>query len=412
MPTMDIIEQIKKSTNDEIVLQEIIEQIKRREQAKNLDRFFELSVDMISIAGMDGYFKQVSRSFEKVLGYSRDELLSRPIMDFVLEEDHSQTSLAINSLKENDHTVHFENRYRSKNGGVKWLAWKSVLAPEENLIYAVARDVTEQKHTEQKLREYNNCLQNYMEENLQGLRYAGKLQRAMMPEKSGFKTFFPESFIFYAPKQIVSGDFYWFETYNDKVYAVSADCTGHGVPGALLSVLGIDVLQHALVNEKITNPSFLLRKLDQAVNKMIGSKQNEIIMNDGMDISVCVIDMKKLSLEFAAVNNSIYLVRNRELIVIKAEKYQLGSYVPNKIVDSQIYNIQKGDVIYMFSDGFADQFGGSFGKKFGSKQFKDLLLSISSNDLGKNERLLDQTLEKWRGDLEQVDDILVMGFRI
>ncbi len=404
--------ELRNTVDEGLALLNWMEAGNREKPEQYLNGFFEFSLDMMCIAGTDGYYKRVSRSFERVLGYSTEELLSRPLSYFQVDDEAMFSYKDIKIHHDGGREFRCERRFRCKSGEVKWLAWKSVLLSNENLIYAVARDITEEKAAEQKLKEYNDCLQKYKEENLQSLRYAGSLQRALLPEKKELKNHFPESFIFYAPKQIVSGDFYWFEQFQHKFYVAAADCTGHGVPGAMLSVLGMNIIQNALNVEKLTAPALLLRKLDGAIYKMFSRKREEHLLQDGMDISICVIDKETNTMEYSGTNNPVYIVRQGELLVIKPEKYSLGSYQPEKVFETQQIALETGDVVYLFTDGYADQFGGHFGKKLGYRKFKELLLEVSKNNITNYESFISDTLKTWSGEQEQVDDILLMGIRI
>lgn len=264
----------------------------------------------------------------------------------------------------------------------------------------------------QALKTHAEQLETFKEESLQSLRYAQGLQNALMQEKEELKEVLPQSFIFYSPKQIVSGDFFWFSTVNDGILIAAGDCTGHGVPGALLTIMGMNILHAAVILHKINSPALLLKYLDQDLNRKLSHKLTGSRRNDGMDITICEINRKEMMLTVSGVNNPVYLIRNGELLQFKTDKYNIGAGEINKEFDTLKTPLIKGDMLYMFSDGFADQFGGDDGKKFSSARFRELLIFLSNEQIENQENLLRTTLEQWQGKEEQTDDILVLGIKI
>ncbi|HCQ29538.1 MAG TPA: hypothetical protein DIU39_04570 [Flavobacteriales bacterium] len=211
---------------------------------------------------------------------------------------------------------------------------------------------------------------------------------------------------------MVSGDFYWFERYGNKSYLAAVDCTGHGVPGAFMSIIGYNILNYALSSTKGGSPAQILDMLNKGVSNTL-HKTSNTETKDGMDVALITIHHDTNILEYAGAYNPLYIVRNHEVLKINADKFPIGSYHenPNLHYSNHQIELQKGDSVYIFSDGYADQFGGPKGKKLMYKRFRDILLEIS--DLSADEqqkRLLDYLLD-WKGSLEQVDDILVMGFK-
>jgi serine phosphatase RsbU (regulator of sigma subunit) len=223
----------------------------------------------------------------------------------------------------------------------------------------------------------------------------------------------PDSFVLFKPKDIVSGDFYWFEKMGNKSYCSAVDCTGHGVPGAFMSLVGANGLNAAVREHHTNKPSMILDELNSFVSESLnkGSEDNDI--RDGMDLSLVAIDYDKLELEYSGANNPLYIIRDGEFIIIKADKFAIGSFEPRtKTYTNQLIKLQKGDQIYMFSDGYADQFGGYKGKKFLYKTFREELLRVHKEEPEAQRVELNKTIESWQGDYAQVDDILVIGIRI
>lgn len=247
------------------------------------------------------------------------------------------------------------------------------------------------------------------------IKYAKRIQEAILPPESLMKKHLNDSFVLYKPKDIVSGDFYWLEEKNGKVLFATVDCTGHGVPGAFMSIVGYNQLKYAITKVDTTQPSKILDELSRGVSETLHQKNYEdATAKDGMDITLCSLDLKNRQLEFAGAFNPLYLIRDGELQEVKGNKFPVGIFLGKeaKNFTNHKMEIQRGDVIYVSSDGYADQFGGPKGKKFMANQFKQLLLNIHKEPMSAQKEILDKKIEEWRGDEEQVDDILVMGVRI
>jgi serine phosphatase RsbU (regulator of sigma subunit) len=249
---------------------------------------------------------------------------------------------------------------------------------------------------------------------VESIRYAKRIQEAILPEKQELLTFFPESFILYEPKDIVSGDFYWTLNRNDHVFYAIADCTGHGVPGGFMSMLAISLMNEIVIEKGLDEPADILNmlrvKIILALKQTGASGENK----DGMDMIFCRFNKKDNTLTYAAANNPLWIMRNGEMLVFPADKQPVGV---NMVEDVGSFNqhtiqLQKNDIIYAITDGYADQFGGPKGKKFSHKKLKDLLVSISMKDMNTQQEILAATLKEWKGNLEQVDDISVAGIRI
>jgi serine phosphatase RsbU (regulator of sigma subunit) len=247
------------------------------------------------------------------------------------------------------------------------------------------------------------------------IRYAKRIQDAILPPDSVVKKLLPDSFVLFKPKDIVSGDFYWFEQINGKVLFAAVDCTGHGVPGAFMSIVGYNLLKQILNKNQDTCPSHILDELSKGVSETLHQRNfEESTAKDGMDITLCSFDKETYEMEFAAAFNPLFIVRAGEIFEIKGNKFPIGIFLEKEIkkFTNHRLHLEKGDVVYIFSDGYADQFGGSKGKKFMQSQFRNLLLDIHRKPMPEQKRILDQSLEHWRGEEDQVDDILVMGMRV
>jgi serine phosphatase RsbU (regulator of sigma subunit) len=262
---------------------------------------------------------------------------------------------------------------------------------------------------------YQNAVIKERNKNItDSIQYAKRLQEAVFPEANKLNEYFIESFVLFRPKDIVSGDFYWFEEIDNKTIIVVGDCTGHGVPGAFMSILGHNLLNQIILEDKITSPGKILNLLDKRVSNSLNKRESKEEYNDGMDIVICVVDKINNKIEYAGANRPLVIRRGEELIELKPNKHAIGGIQDStcKFFSQQEISIQTNDILYMFSDGYYDQFGGPRGKKFKYKQLTSAILSMASASLEEQKNLLSDTLETWRGNLEQVDDVCVIGVKI
>ena len=247
------------------------------------------------------------------------------------------------------------------------------------------------------------------------INYAKKIQDAILPEEEYISNALPNSFIFFKPRDVVSGDFYWFSEQHELNIIVVADCTGHGVPGALMSMIGTSLLSEIVNHRGITNPGEILDNLDTGIQKAFKKYLSDEIENkDGMDISICTIDKSNTKLLYAGAFRPLIKIKNGAMEEYRGNRFPIGggsSYKKTTFTTHEI-TIKKGDNFYMFSDGFPDQFGGIKEKKYMNKQFKKLLMTINPQPSSSKLKLLEKAFTDWKGEIEQLDDILVLGFEI
>ncbi len=248
------------------------------------------------------------------------------------------------------------------------------------------------------------------EEITSSIEYALRIQTAILPPQKIVKQYLENSFILYKPKDIVAGDFFWMETIDEKILFAACDCTGHGVPGAMVSVLCHSAINRAVREFRLTRPSDILDKTNEIVIDNF-SKSEEII-KDGMDISLCTFHPKTKVLEWAGANNPLWIIKNKELIETRADKQPIGKSENYKPFTNHLFELNSGDTVYIFSDGYSDQFGGESVKKLTKKRFRELILSIQSHSMQKQGTFLDNFITEYRNQNEQTDDILVMGVQI
>jgi ligand-binding sensor domain-containing protein/serine phosphatase RsbU (regulator of sigma subunit) len=245
------------------------------------------------------------------------------------------------------------------------------------------------------------------------INYAKRIQEALMPSEKQIRRAFPKSFVLHKPKDIVSGDFFWISERGDKILVAAIDCTGHGVPGAFMSIIGYELFRKITNNVKIGTASEMLTSLNQEFESIFKDVDN-FTLRDGMDIAFIVIDKKNRNLEFSGAINPMYLIRNNKIHEIRGSRFSIGideNIDQEQTFENNLVSLEEDDVVYLFSDGYADQFGGPEGKKFKYRRFRHLLLTIHRFPLEEQQHLLEDRFESWKGNLEQVDDILVIGIK-
>jgi serine phosphatase RsbU (regulator of sigma subunit) len=263
----------------------------------------------------------------------------------------------------------------------------------------------------------HNTIHQKNKEITDSIRYAQKIQTAMMPLKHEFAAYFKESFVLFEPKDIISGDFFWITSKNDKIIFATGDCTGHGVPGGFMSMLGVSLLNEIINEHDLTEPALILSRLRKKVITALRQKGLSGEQQDGMDMTICVIDKEQMTLQYAAANHAFYIIRKNEsgyeLEEFNGDKQPVGIFGSDlKPFKQHSIDLKPNDVIYTFTDGYADQFGGPKGKKFKYKQLKELLVSIQHLDLIAQEDIAKEQFSKWKGNLEQVDDVCLIGIKI
>ena len=293
--------------------------------------------------------------------------------------------------------------------------------------------ILEQKVEERtkEIKEQKEVIEEKNRDIMASIKYAQRIQDAILPPGKIVKQFVEDSFILYKPKDIVSGDFYWIEPKQNYIYFSAVDCTGHGVPGAFMSIVGHNGLNRALREYGLLRPSEILDKLNDIVAETLRQTENSNV-KDGMDLALCAINKNTFQLEYAGANNPLYIVRKTNvlntsdnqkietdissngfyLFEIKGNAQPIGAFEHRQNFTNHSFQLEKGDTIYVFSDGYADQFGGAKGKKFKYKPFKELLVSFQNLSLSEQKDVLDITNNEWRGNLEQIDDICIIGVKL
>ncbi|MCK5692778.1 MAG: SpoIIE family protein phosphatase, partial [Bacteroidales bacterium] len=246
---------------------------------------------------------------------------------------------------------------------------------------------------------------------MDSINYALTIQNSLLPSSQILKAKLPEHFILFKPRDIVSGDYYWFSEQEKHYYVAAADCTGHGVPGAFMSMLGISLMNEIINKHPDIDPDSLLNELRSQIIETLHQKGDPSAAKDGMDMVVCKVDRNNSRMLFAGANNSLYLVRKKELTEYKTDKMPVSIHLVMHPFTGHQIDLKPGDNVYLFSDGYADQFGGPHGKKFKYLPFKRLLVSISEKEMHEQGLQLDREFEQWKGDTDQIDDVVVIGLK-
>lgn len=344
---------------------------------------------------------------------SNDEIGEMAIAMNKLVDGLEQTTTFANEVGKSNFNYPYQPLSDQDTLGHALLVMKDELAESERVLeqkviertQEVVRQKEEIEHQSEKLEELYTDI-------TASIRYAKRLQDSILPQQQYIKSLLPDSFVLFKPKDIVSGDFYWVQDTPTKVLFSALDCTGHGVPGAFMSLIGANALSRIVVENKVEKPAIILDELNRLSSEALNKSTEGNEVRDGMDAAICSFDKSTNILEYAGANNPLYLIRSNEVKEIKADKFSIASFAPNAAnYTNHEIKIEKGDSVYLFSDGYPDQFGGERGKKFMYKKFRDLLVKIKDKTPIEQKSILNSTIEEWRGIHEQVDDILVFGVK-
>ena len=284
---------------------------------------------------------------------------------------------------------------------------------EPNQINEELNQINEELNTTvDTVNEQKSAIEKNHQKTQASINYASRIQQALLPSQKMFSKFFPEHFILYKPKDIVSGDFYYFKKINQFLAIAVGDCTGHGVPGAFVSLLGIAFLNEIIAKKEIKTSAQVLEELRKQVKTSLKQTSEDTQSKDGIDISFCIINTETKILQFSGAYSPLYLIRDKELLEIKGTKNPIGIHLKEKAFENHEIQLQKEDRFYLFSDGYQDQFGGDQGMKFMTKKFKQLLLEVSTTSFEKQKEILESKFQTWKKGRKQVDDITVLGFKV
>lgn len=366
--------------------------------------------NVVLILDANGKLEYINESFVKRNKITMAELVKHHGETIFELSNHPNIRNIVEEAVRNKKSVNYESLNRRVS--TQYEVWESsTLTPlfdEDGVlkkIIIIDTDVSERKKQEQIITQKNKDITD-------SISYARKIQHAILPNDALIKNYLPNSFVLYMTKDIVSGDFYWFSHFDDCSIIAAVDCTGHGVPGAFMSLIGYNLLNKIVNEDKITDPKEILLQMNKGVLNALHKNESE--SKDGMDIAICKINHKENTLDYAGAMRPLWIVNNGLLTEIKADKIPIGTKQADReetiAYTTHTHTINKGDTFYIFTDGYADQFGGPKDKKYSTGKFKELLITNAALDFPTQE--LNSKLEhhKWKGDNEQVDDILLIGF--
>lgn len=353
---------------------------------------------------------------------TKEELLGYTMMEKYPGIENTKLFKVLKKCMRERISDRIENEFNYPDGTKGWFELR--IEPVAEGLFILSMDISERKRIENEILKLNESLEKKValrtselesknKEITDSIRYAKQIQFAKLPLREEIYSIFPECFILYKPKAIVSGDFYFFHKNQKSVFLACADCTGHGVPGALMSMLCSEKLNEAVL--KSNYPSTVLEQLNKGVKSSLRQSDSWNSTRDGMDIAFCSINMSDNTLRFSGANRPLWLIRNNSENIeeIKGTKSAIGGATPDsQYFDTHEVKLQQGDTFYVFTDGFVDQFGGRENKKLLSKRFKQILLEIQNKTMEDQKQYLKEFIENWRAGTEQIDDILVVGVKV
>ena len=378
------------------------------------DQILDKLNTLIVVLNNDGVMEYVSKSAQKLLGYNEQALLGnnwRELTGFSISEGEFVKTKIVSLLKNQATTQSFEHQLRTSSGGKKWVRWNVSFLNEEQFI-AIGYDITESKIKEKQLLAINKELTDKNDDLTASVQYAKRIQQSILRNPLKLNALFKDAFILYKPKDIVSGDYYWFSETEQYTFIAAVDCTGHGVPGAMMSMVANSIFKEVFLNRYLELPSVILQGLDEELNKAVNYNQ-EATFNDGMDVALVRIDKTTNELLFAGAFRNAIIVRNNQIIELKGSRYPIGFYSGiEKKFNNTAFQLFENDMLYLYTDGFIDQFGGERNKKLNKINFKELLLTINTMSAIEQEAFLEYAFNNWKQDNEQTDDVLIVSVKI
>ena len=422
------------SQREELRAQKELLQMKNNELGK-ISQVTNRSNNRIVIFNPNGDIDWFNAAFGKLIGTDYEEYQNGPAMNIIeMSSKADNIKKALSTCVETKEPVSYELMENGNDGNANWS--QVTLTPivdddgKVSRIIAVGSNISKLKEYERKIEQQNaeveaqrdfaihqkDELEAKQSEIYGSIRYAKRIQTAMLPKPKQLQRDFSDSFILYMPKDIVSGDFYWYHRIDNKYFIAAVDCTGHGVPGAFLSIIGSYLLNSIVIYNGVFRPANILKHLNRKIKIALKTDDIREQNNDGMDISVAVIDKEKHIIEYAGALRPMYLYSNKEFVELKGDKIPItsnltGTTSTNNTYTNYEYPFNPGDQFYIFSDGIIDQFGGDDGKKYLTKRFKALLDTIKDRPMSEQKELIKKDHDEWRGHYDQVDDILVIGVR-
>lgn len=446
----------KEKMDDRLLNKSITYAIERKQSERRLlqseEKFrqlFQRSKDVIYISTPEGEFIDINPAGLELFGYKQEDMQYLKVKDLYANETDREVLKA--ELQREGQVTDYELVLKKKDGItlVNCLLSSMIIYDEHTQkttgYQGIVRDITEKKnaeealfktladldHANKEMHQLNATLEEKVEQRTtdlqkeketveinskeinESIQYAKRIQASILPPMQRLKDGFLDSFIYYAPKDVVSGDFYWYEKIKNKPLFAVVDCTGHGVPGAFMSIIGYTQLNEIVNQQQITDPGVILRELDKRVRIALHQNAlNDKNSKDGMELGIIHMDYAQQKLEFAGAMRPLYLVRGGVVQIFKGSKFSIGGVsLREKEFSTTRIKVKKGDSFYLFSDGYPDQFGGPNGKKFMTKNVGEMLRNVADLPMIEQEKIIKHTIAQWMKGQEQVDDILFTGIK-
>ena len=396
-------------------LEEQIEErtIEIKEKNKELEKLSIVASETdnsVLIYDKDYNLEWINEGEIKNFGYTLDQIYEEFGKNILETSFYPNIKEVITKIENTKESTHYNSKGRHKNGNSIWsrTTLTPILDDNKNIIKIIAidSDITELKNAEEKIIQQNTLITHSLE-------YAKKIQDAVLPSLKSLQEEFNDAFVLFKPKDIVSGDFFWMHTNGDKTIVATADCTGHGVPGGFMSMIGNTMMNEIVKEKNITSPSYILNLMDEKMNNLF--VESDSGQADGMDVAIAVIDRQKGIIELASANQSLYIVDDGEVFEFEGDMWSIGGVFSKKttgIFQTKVFNITENTYLYMSSDGYQDQFGGTRDTKILKSKFINILLEISELPIVKQKDFLENYLINWQGEEKQTDDILVIGIKM
>ena len=410
----------------------------KNKELEKLSIVAEKTDNAIIIWTTTGYIEYMNEGYTKMTGFTFDEFVAEKGDNLFQASANPKIKEVIKESIEKKITVTYDFQTAKKNGDFIWV--QTMLSPifndnnELQWIVTLDTDITEVKLAEEAIKQQKeeilaqrdeleqqrdtvkkqyNKIAEQQKQITDSIHYAERIQNAIMLTDEYIEDKLPEHFIYFKPRDIVSGDFYYINKKDNQYIFAAVDCTGHGIPGAFMSMIGIAFLNELITKAKELKAGELLDDLRDKVIESLHQTGRIGENQDGMDLALCIFNFNEMKLQYAGAHNPLYLIRNNELLQYKADKMPIGIYINRELpFTNHELNIRENDIFYIFSDGFVSQFGGKTGRTFRTKPFKKLLLQIHKKSMKEQRHILSETLEQWKGSFDQLDDILVMGIRV
>ncbi|MBX7052131.1 MAG: SpoIIE family protein phosphatase [Flavobacteriales bacterium] len=390
--------------------------------SKSLDsQIFESLMEGFQVIGFDWTYLYINEVAARHGKSTREELTGQDMREMYPGIETTELFRQMKYCMETRTATRFENHFQHNDGTQEW--FHICISPVSEGLFVLSLDITETKLAAQKLQKANDSLEEtvkirtseLVEKNKEitdNLQYAKRIQDVMLPNKNEFFQRFPDAFILYKPKDIVSGDFYYMHTYQDTTYLAAADCTGHGVSGALMSMIGHEKLCDSLIRQK--NTGTILSTLNQGIRRSLRQSEGNYSTLDGMDIALCAINHHNKTLQYSGAKRPLWIIRkdSQEVEMIKATRQSIGGLTAgDQCFETHTIQLNPGDCFYIFSDGYADALS-KCGKRIKAQLFRKLLLKVSKRNMREQKKLLDRFVQRWISGFEQLDDMLVIGVRV